>query len=171
MGEHAKLYMGKDIYFWNFIVLMVFTLFELGAVFFETVPGTEIDISRSAVWAILIVVGLVKGYGIAAYFMHLKDEHKWFNITFLFPWIFVALMLWVLVYPTQKGSLDFQVGARQTGRTQQNDNPVRGKIQTLRKKAIDHAPTKVAGCSPLLRSACCCHTKRRGIQRTSIVSK
>ena len=26
--------------------------------------------------------------------MHLKDEHKWFNITFLFPWIFVALMLW-----------------------------------------------------------------------------
>ncbi|MBT5122347.1 MAG: hypothetical protein HOM38_06445, partial [Euryarchaeota archaeon] len=69
MGEHAKLYMGKDIYFWNFIVLMVFTLFELGAVFFETVPGTEIDISRSAVWAILIVVGLVKGYGIAAYFM------------------------------------------------------------------------------------------------------
>ena len=66
MGEHAKLYMGKDIYFWNFIVLMVFTLFELGAVFFETVPGTEISISRSAVWAILIVVGIVKGYGIAA---------------------------------------------------------------------------------------------------------
>ena len=46
MGEHANLYMGKDIYFWNFIVLMIFTLFELGAVFFETVPFTDIDISR-----------------------------------------------------------------------------------------------------------------------------
>ena len=76
MGEHANLYMGKDIYFWNFIVLMVFTLFELGAVFFETVPGTDIGISRSAVWAILIGVGIVKGYGIAAFFMHLRDEHK-----------------------------------------------------------------------------------------------
>ena len=30
MGEH-KLIMGKDIYFWNFIILMIFTLFEVGA--------------------------------------------------------------------------------------------------------------------------------------------
>ena len=57
MGEH-KLIMGKDIYFWNFIVLMIFTLFEVGAIFFEEVPGTEIAISITAVWAILIVVGL-----------------------------------------------------------------------------------------------------------------
>ena len=34
MGEH-KLIMGKDIYFWNFVVLMIFTFFEVGAVFFE----------------------------------------------------------------------------------------------------------------------------------------
>ena len=86
MGEHAE-FMGKDVYFWNFIVLMFFTLFEVGAVFFEGIP-------KSAVWGILIVVGLIKGFGIAAFFMHLKDEHKWFNITFMFPWIFVALMLW-----------------------------------------------------------------------------
>ena len=31
MGEH-KLIMGKDIYFWNFVVLMIFTFFEVGAV-------------------------------------------------------------------------------------------------------------------------------------------
>jgi hypothetical protein len=41
MGEHVE-FMGKDIYFWNFIVLMFFTLFEVGAVFFEVIPGTEI---------------------------------------------------------------------------------------------------------------------------------
>lgn len=86
MGEHAE-FMGKDVYFWNFIVLMFFTLFEVGAVFFEGIP-------KATVWGILIVVGLIKGFGIAAFFMHLKDEHKWFNITFMFPWIFVALMLW-----------------------------------------------------------------------------
>ncbi len=59
MGEH-KLIMGKDIYFWNFIVLMIFTLFEVGAVFFDEVPGTDIAIPLTAVWTILIVVGIVK---------------------------------------------------------------------------------------------------------------
>ncbi len=31
--------LGKDIYFWNFIVLMVFTLFEVAAVFFSGIPS------------------------------------------------------------------------------------------------------------------------------------
>ena len=80
MGEHAATGLekwlldktGKDIYFWNFQVLMFFTLFEVGAVFFEVIPGTDIAITRFMVWGILIVVGIIKGYGIAAYFMHLK---------------------------------------------------------------------------------------------------
>jgi len=37
MGEHVE-FMGKDIYFWNFIVFMFFTLFEVGAVFFDVIP-------------------------------------------------------------------------------------------------------------------------------------
>ena len=104
MGEHEttgiiesiveRLPGNQDIYFWNFIVLMIFTLFELGAVFFETIPGTEIKISRFAVWAILIVVGIVKGYGIAAYFMHLKGDPRIYTRTALFPVLFVLLMLW-----------------------------------------------------------------------------
>ncbi|MEZ8079216.1 MAG: cytochrome C oxidase subunit IV family protein, partial [Candidatus Poseidoniaceae archaeon] len=65
---------GMDIYFWNFLVLMFFTLFEIGAVFFETIPGTDIKVSLMMVWAILIVVGIIKGYGIGAYFMHLKGD-------------------------------------------------------------------------------------------------
>ena len=36
---------------------MFFTLFEVAAVFFEEYPGTEIPVSKSAVWAILIFVG------------------------------------------------------------------------------------------------------------------
>ena len=93
MGEH-KLIMGKDIYFWNFIVLMIFTLFEVGAIFFEEVPGTEIAISITAVWAILIVVGIVKGFGIGAYFMHLWDDPRIYLRVALFPTVFVLLMLW-----------------------------------------------------------------------------
>ena len=66
---------------------MVFTLFEVGAVFFEGIPLTT-------VWAILIGVGIVKGYGIAAYFMHLKGDPRIYTRTALFPVLFVLLMLW-----------------------------------------------------------------------------
>jgi len=104
MGEHEtsgifeslveKLPGNFDIYFWNFVILMIFTVFEVGAVFFETIPGTGIEITLSAVWAILIGVGIVKGYGIAAYFMHLKGDPRVYTRTALFPVLFVLLMLW-----------------------------------------------------------------------------
>ena len=99
MGEHAVTGLekwlldktGKDIYFWNFQVLMFFTLFEVGAVFFEVIPGTDIKITRFMVWAILIVVGIIKGYGIAAYFMHLRGDPRIYTRTALFPVLFVLL--------------------------------------------------------------------------------
>ena len=88
MGEHkytgpiAGLFqkmadlIGKDVYYVNFLILMFFTLFEVAAVFFEVIPGTDIEITRTAVWGVLIVVGIIKGYGIAAFFMHLKEIHS-----------------------------------------------------------------------------------------------
>ena len=87
MGEHEttgifesivdKLPGNYDIYFWNFVILMFFTLFEVAAVFFDKIPGTNI-----------------KGYGIAAYFMHLKGDPRIYTRTALFPVLFVVLMLW-----------------------------------------------------------------------------
>ena len=85
---------GKDVYYVNFLILMFFTLFEVAAVFFEYVPGTDIRITREAVWGVLIVVGIIKGYGIAAFFMHLKGDPFIYTRTALFPVIFAALMLW-----------------------------------------------------------------------------
>ena len=85
---------GKDVYYVNFLILMFFTLFEVAAVFFETVPGTDIQITRGAVWGVLIVVGIIKGYGIAAFFMHLKGDPRIYTRTALFPVLFVLLMLW-----------------------------------------------------------------------------
>ena len=102
MGEHAATGLekwlldktGKDIYFWNFNVLMFFTLFEVGAVFFDVIPGTEIEITRFMVWGVLIGVGIIKGYGIAAFFMHLKGDPFIYTRTALFPVLFVVLMIW-----------------------------------------------------------------------------
>ena len=105
MGEHIE-FMGKDIYFWNFIVLMFFTLFEVGAVFYDVVPGTDIAITKSAVWAILIIVGIIKGFGIAAFFMHLKDDPRIYTRTALFPVLFVLLMLWGIGLSNPAGVTD-----------------------------------------------------------------
>ncbi|MBS73768.1 MAG: hypothetical protein CMA91_05935 [Euryarchaeota archaeon] len=85
---------GTDVYYVNFIILMFFTLFEVAAVFFDYIPGTDIEITRTAVWGVLIVVGIIKGYGIAAFFMHLKGDPFIYTRTALFPVVFVALMLW-----------------------------------------------------------------------------
>ena len=85
---------GKDVYYVNFLLLMFFTLFEVAAVFFETIPGTDIVISRAAVWGILIIVGIIKAYGIAAFFMHLKGDPFIYTRTALFPLVFAALMMW-----------------------------------------------------------------------------
>ena len=98
MGEHEttgiiesiveRLPGNKDIYFWNFIVLMIFTFFEVGAVFFED------WFTLTTIWGILIVVGIVKGFGIGAYFMHLWDDPRIYLRVAMFPTLFVLLMLW-----------------------------------------------------------------------------
>ena len=74
--------------------LDVLHVVQVAAVFFEKIPGTDIEITLYAVWAILIGVGVIKGYGIAAYFMHLKGDPRIYTRTALFPVLFVLLMLW-----------------------------------------------------------------------------
>ena len=51
---------GKDVYNVNFLILMFFTLFEVAAVFFDTIPGTDIVITRGAVWAVLIIGSMAR---------------------------------------------------------------------------------------------------------------
>ena len=95
MGEHAtgiekwvEENLPVDIYMVNFIVLMVLTVIEVAAVFFGE------SMSLGMVWAILIGVGIVKGYGIAAFFMHLAGDPRSYLWSFAFPFLFVTLMLW-----------------------------------------------------------------------------
>ena len=77
-----------DIYALNFWILMIFTLAEVAAVFL--VPEEQ----KYIVWSILIGVGIIKGYGIAAFFMHLAGDPRPYLWSFVFPFIFVVLMLW-----------------------------------------------------------------------------
>lgn len=95
MGEHqSKMEImiqntfKMDVYAFSFVVLMVFTVIEVAAVFLGE------DMSLYTVWAILIGVGIVKAYFIAAWFMHLQTDPRTYFWTSMFPFIFVALMMW-----------------------------------------------------------------------------
>ena len=67
--------------------VMFFTFFEVAAVY---VTGLSVNL----VWAILIGVGIIKIYGIAGFFMHLKGDPIIYTRTAIFPLLFAALMLW-----------------------------------------------------------------------------
>ena len=90
MGEHAEGWQktlkektGQDVYFWNFVLLMVFTVIEVVAVY--------IEMSHAATQFILVAVAVVKFFGIAAFFMHLWDDEYILRRTFAVPFIFVLI--------------------------------------------------------------------------------
>ncbi len=91
MGEHNTGWQktlfdktGKDVYFWNFIFLMVFTVIEVGAVYLSLTYGVTVFA--------LVSVGVVKFFGIAAFFMHLWDDERELTYTFALPFIFVGIL-------------------------------------------------------------------------------
>ena len=114
MGEH-KLIMGKDIYFWNFIILMLFTLFEVGAVFFEEWPGRthrfhsqrfgqSSSLLESSRDSALVRSSCTFGTILESTFELHSSQHSSFYSCF-----------GELVFPTLKVLQDFPDGAHQTG--------------------------------------------------------
>ncbi|MAS62393.1 MAG: hypothetical protein CMA34_01755 [Euryarchaeota archaeon] len=102
MGEHQSGWQktlhektGQDVYFWNFIFLMVFTAIEVGAVYLSLTYG----------WTVfaLVSVGVVKFFGIAAFFMHLWDDERELTYTFAFPFIFVIILFIGIAFTNPEG--------------------------------------------------------------------
>ena len=61
---------------------------------------------------IFLVLTLVKAYGIAWYFMHLKDEKTWFRRSIVWPFIFlVSYLAFFLLY---EGGATYDVGLEWT---------------------------------------------------------
>ena len=82
-----------DKYKANFWVLMFFTAVEVVAVALTfSMKGT---VSMSTVVFILVIVGIVKGVGIAAIFMHLQgdEDSRVLTATALFPVFFIVVMV------------------------------------------------------------------------------
>ena len=103
--EHHHKIFGIDIYDFNFAVLMIFTAIEVVAVALTfSMKGT---VSMSTVVWILVIVGIVKGYGIAAVFMHLKGDpdSRVLTATALFPVFFIIIMV-LFIGLTSPGATD-----------------------------------------------------------------
>ncbi len=94
MGEHGHhTILGFDRYAFNFWVLMIFTAIEVVAVALTfSMKGT---VSMDVVVFILVSVGIVKGVGIAAIFMHLQGDpdSRVLTATALFPVFFIVVMV------------------------------------------------------------------------------
>ena len=86
MGDvhHESTSLFKDVYFLNFVVLIIFTVIEVGAV--------AVKMPTTATALVLISVGIIKGVGIAALFMHLKDDPNSLTLTALFPVFFIIVL-------------------------------------------------------------------------------
>ncbi|MDP6899495.1 MAG: cytochrome C oxidase subunit IV family protein [Candidatus Thalassarchaeaceae archaeon] len=105
--EHHHTLFGFDAYNMNFAILMIFTAIEIVAVALTfSMEGT---VSMTTVVWILVIVGLVKGYGIAAIFMHLKGDpdSRVLTATALFPVFFIVVMVFFigLTHPEAAGNL------------------------------------------------------------------
>ena len=90
-GHHTIF--GFDRYNFNFWVLIIFTAIEVVAV--ALTFSMRDAVSMSTVVIILVVVGIVKGFGIAAIFMHLQgdDDSRVLTATALFPVFFIVVMV------------------------------------------------------------------------------
>ena len=86
MGDahHESTSLLKDVYFLNFLVLLIFTVIEVGAV------GVKMPPTATAL--VLVSVGVIKGIGIAALFMHLKEDPVSLTMTAIFPIFFIIVL-------------------------------------------------------------------------------
>jgi caa(3)-type oxidase subunit IV len=89
---------GKDAYNLNFVMLMVLTAIEVGAV----AASVKEMISGEMIVFILVSIGVVKFLGIAFVFMHLRmeEDSNILTMTALFPVLFIAIMLAVIAFTT-----------------------------------------------------------------------
>ena len=69
------------------IIEVAFGIYKPAALHLSNVLGTS--------WLnwIFLILTLVKAYGIAWYFMHLKDEKKWLRRSIVWPVVFLILYL------------------------------------------------------------------------------
>ena len=85
MEDHAQRHTGIGVYFIIFIALGVLT----GA---EVYLATSAP-AQAAPLLILIVMALIKAALVVLFFMHVREDTKWFAFIFIFPLLLASLLI------------------------------------------------------------------------------
>ena len=75
-----------------FVALAIVTAIEIGIAFL-------VGHTAALVIPVLVIAAIVKIALIAMFFMHLRDDTKWFALLFLYPFLLAGLLIFWTVFP------------------------------------------------------------------------
>ena len=94
MTDHAEHRHGYLKYVVVGVILTAITAVEI---MIPSIQAISDALTRTGVVASLLVLSFVKGAGVVAYYMHLRDDSRLFTALFMFPF-FIASMIVLIVF-------------------------------------------------------------------------
>jgi len=65
----------------------------------EVLMATGAGLAATPLILILIALAAVKAGMVALFFMHLRDDTKWFSLLFIYPLLLASLLIFWVVFP------------------------------------------------------------------------
>lgn len=80
------------------VVAVVLTLITIVEIVIPSRPEIRDALTRPGVVASLLVLSFVKGVGVVAYYMHLRQDSRLFTALFMFPFIIASSIVLILFF-------------------------------------------------------------------------
>jgi heme/copper-type cytochrome/quinol oxidase subunit 4 len=80
------------------VVAAVLTLITIVEIMIPSRPEIRDALTRSGVVASLLVLSFVKGVGVVAYYMHLRQDSRLFTALFMFPFVIASTTVLIVFF-------------------------------------------------------------------------
>jgi cytochrome c oxidase subunit 4 len=95
-GNHGAAHRhGYSKYLVVGVILTAITVIEIAI---PSRPEIRDLLTRSGVVASLLVLSFIKGAGVVAYYMHLREDSRLFTALFLFPFFIASMIILILFF-------------------------------------------------------------------------
>jgi len=95
-GDHMAAHRhGYSKYFVVGVILTAITVVEI---VIPSRPEISEFLTRSGVVASLLVLSFLKGAGVVAYYMHLREDSRLFTALFMFPFSIASMVILILFF-------------------------------------------------------------------------
>lgn len=78
------------------VVGVILTIITIVEIMIPSIPTISEALTRTGVVASLLVLSFVKGAGVVAYYMHLRDDSRLFTALFMFPFTIASVIVLIL---------------------------------------------------------------------------